>query len=55
MSKDIQDRIQRGLKMYCEKCKKPIMASGGGTYCRVHQMELCRVARPHCYSCGEWL
>lgn len=40
------------MSHYCKKCKKPVMASGGGTYCRFHQQELCHVLEPHCHSCG---
>lgn len=36
----------------CENCRKPVMASGGGTYCNVHKKELCRVVKPHCHICG---
>ena len=38
---------------HCDDCKKQVMASGGGTYCRFHQQELCRDIEPHCYTCGK--
>jgi len=41
------------MEHYCKDCKKPIMASAGGTYCRFHKKELCDVIKPHCYSCGK--
>ena len=38
---------------YCEIHKGNIKASGGGTYCRFHQQELCRHINPHCSICGR--
>jgi len=40
---------------YCDKCRKPIMVSAGGTFCRFHGQELCRITIPHCQSCGKIL
>ena len=44
---------------YCDDClekmKGKCVASGGGTYCRFHQQELCRYIKPHCKICGKIL